>query len=142
MNKPLLIGGVLSILAALLHIATIIGGPEWYRFLGAGEEMATLAENGSWIPATVTFGIFVVLFIWGLYAFSGAGFLKRLPFIKLALVFISTIYSVRGLMLFPVFVISPDLVNSLTIWSSVICLIIGMTYAVGTRQVWSTISTK
>ena len=135
-------GGILSILAALLHIATIIGGPDWYRILGAGEKMATMAENGSWIPGIVTFGIFAVLFIWGLYAFSGAGLLRRLPFLKLALVVISAIYSVRGLMLFPLLIINPNIVNNLTIWSSMICLIIGLAHIVGTRQVWSKISKK
>ncbi len=42
-NTPLIIGGYLSFVAALLHISCIFGGPEWYRFFGAGERMATLA---------------------------------------------------------------------------------------------------
>jgi hypothetical protein len=33
-------GGILSAIAALLHAAVIAGGPDWYRFFGAGEEMA------------------------------------------------------------------------------------------------------
>jgi len=36
-NISLILGGVLSILVALLHIAIIIGGPAWYLFFGAGE---------------------------------------------------------------------------------------------------------
>ncbi len=140
MNKPLVFGGVLSILAALLHIAIIIGGPNWYRFFGAGEELATLAEKGSWIPGLVTFGIFSLLFIWGLYAFSGAGAIKRLPFRKLALVSISIIYCARGIMLFPALILQPTIVDSLLIWSSLISLTIGVAYAVGTKQVWSKIS--
>ncbi len=139
MNKPLFFGGVLSILAALLHIATIIGGPTWYRFLGAGEELATLAERGSWIPGLLTFGIFSILFIWGLYAFSGAGAIKRLPFLKLALVLISIIYSARGIMLFPTLVFKPTIVDNVLIWSSLISLTIGVAYAVGAKQVWSKI---
>ena len=31
-NKLLLFGGLLSGVAALLHIAIIVGGPQWYRF--------------------------------------------------------------------------------------------------------------
>ena len=42
----LLIGGGLSVVAALLHIACIFGGPDWYRFLGAGEGMARAAARG------------------------------------------------------------------------------------------------
>ena len=42
MNAPsanywLITGGILSAVAAVLHIAVIIGGANWYRFFGAGE---------------------------------------------------------------------------------------------------------
>lgn len=36
-DKWLIAGGLLSAAAALLHIAVIVGGPDWYRFFGAGE---------------------------------------------------------------------------------------------------------
>ena len=84
-NKILLFGGVLSGIGALLHIAIIIGGPQWYRFFGAGEEIASMAEQGSWYPAVLTFGIAVVLFIWAFYAFSGAGLIRRFPLLKVGL---------------------------------------------------------
>ena len=99
-NKLLVFGGSLSMLAAVLHIAVIIGGPDWYRFFGAGEELAVMAERGSWYPALLTSGIVVVLFIWALYAFSGAGLLKRrLPLLRAGLVVIAAIYLIRGLAL-------------------------------------------
>ena len=44
-NPFLIAGGVLSALASLLHIAVIAGGPAWYRFFGAGEGMARMAER-------------------------------------------------------------------------------------------------
>jgi hypothetical protein len=140
MNNPLVFGGVLSILAALLHIVIIVGGPDWYRFFGAGETLATLAEQGSWIPVLAGFGIFVILFVWGLYAFSGAGVIKRLPFLKSALVLISIIYLVRGVALFPVLIVKPETVDGLITWSSVVSMTIGSAYAIGTNQVWSKIS--
>jgi len=142
MNKSLVFGGVLSILAGLLHIAIIIGGPDWYRLFGAGEDMATLTEQGSWIPGIVTFCVFCILFIWGLYAFSGAGVIKRLPLLKLALASISIIFIFRGGSLIPLFIIEPETVDSLLIWSSIVSLIIGLAYAYGTKQVWSRISVK
>lgn len=142
MNKSLMFGGVMSTLAAFLHIAIILGGPDWYRLFGAGEKMAVLAEQGSWIPIICTLGIFAVLFIWGLYAFSAAGLFRKLPLLKMALVIISTIYLIRGLMLFPVWIIRPEFINNLHIWSSLVCLIIGGAYANGVRQVWIAISLK
>ena len=139
MNKYLLLGGTFSILAALLHIAIIIGGPDWYRFWGAGERMAVMAENGSWLPAILTFIIFLILFLWGLYAFSGAGLIKRLPFLKTALVFISLIYLIRGLSLV-ILLLSPSHVTSFLFWTSLVSLIVGVTYSIGTKQVWASIS--
>ncbi len=140
-NKFLVLGGGLSILAALLHIGVIIGGPEWYRFFGAGEELASMAEQGSWYPAVLTFGIAVVLFIWGLYAFAGAGLLRRRPpFLKASLVIISAIYLLRGLALAPAYLVKPELVDAFLIWSSLICLGYGVAYAIGTTQVWTRLS--
>ena len=132
----------MSTLAALLHMAVIIGGPEWYRFFGAGRQMVVLAEQGSWIPTVSTSGIFAVLFIWGIYAFSGAGLIKKLPLLKTALVIISFIYLIRGFLLFPVWIIKPDTIDSLLVWSSLVCLVVGSAYAIGTRQVWADISSE
>lgn len=139
-NKLLLVAGILSGVAALLHIAIIIGGPQWYRFFGAGEELASMAGKGSWYPAILTFGISVVLFIWALYAFSGAGLIRRLPLLKVGLVVISATYLIRGFAFIPAYLVKPEIVDEFLVWSSVICLVYGFSYAVGTKQVWATLS--
>jgi hypothetical protein len=97
MNIYLLISGTLSAIAALLHLGCIYFGASWYRFFGAGEEMALLADQGSYQPTIVTLGIFSILSLWSLYAFSAAGIIFRLPFIRLVLILITLIYSVRGI---------------------------------------------
>ena len=140
MNKSLMAGGILSILAALLHIAIIIGGPDWYRTFGAGEEMAVMAEQGSWIPTVSTLAIFLLLFTWGMYAFSGAGLIKRLPFIKSILVIISAIYLLRGIAIFPVILFDIEPVDGLLIWSSLASFIMGLACAVGIKQEWVKLS--
>ena len=101
MNLFLLAGGALSLMASLLHIAIIFGGADWYRFFCAPERMAKLAEQGSILPTLSTSGIAMALFLWALYAFSGAGLINRLPLLKLALVAITCVYLIRGLALFP-----------------------------------------
>jgi len=136
LNKSLLFGGILSLIAALLHIAIIIGGPDWYRFFGAGEEMAVMAEQGSWHPPLVTSGIALVLFVWALYAFSGAGLIRNLPLLRSGLVIISGIYLLRGLAVIPAYFLMPQIIDDFLIWSSLICLIYGTTYAIGTRKLF------
>lgn len=135
-NNWLIAAGFLSVAASLLHVATIIGGPDWYRFFGAGEEMARAAERGSSIPGLVTAAIAAILAIWALYAFSAAGFVRRLPLIRTALVLITAVYLVRGLALVPLLALKPQLVDSFEIVSSLIVLCYGATYAVGTWLAW------
>jgi hypothetical protein len=135
-NPALIIGGWLSIAAALLHIACIIGGPDWYRFFGAGEEMATMAERGALTPTLLTLGIATILAIWAAYAFSGAGLLPRLPLLRTGLVVISAIYLLRGLVLIPALVINRGDVMPFILWSSLIVLVYGLAYAIGTWSAW------
>ena len=42
-KTSLVVGAGLSIIAALLHVACIFGGPSWYRFFGVGDRRANRA---------------------------------------------------------------------------------------------------
>jgi hypothetical protein len=136
LNYWLISGGILSAIAALMHIAIIIGGPDWYRFFGAGEGMARAAAQGRLMPTLITLGIATMLAIWAAYAFSGAGLIVRLPLLRPALVIISTIYLLRALAVVP-FLLTPT-EQSPAFWlvSSGIVLIYGLTYAIGTWRAW------
>lgn len=137
MNKYLVIGGSLSAFAALLHLGCIYFGAPWYRFFGAGEEMAQLAEQGSIQPTIVTSVIFIILTTWSAYAFSAAGLIKKLPLIRLALILITFIYLARGIAGF--FLIYQPMGRSAEfwLWSSTICLTIGLIHLFGLRQQWA-----
>jgi hypothetical protein len=139
-NPWLVIGGFLSLAAALLHVAVIAGGPDWYRFFGAGEGMARMAEQGSPVPALVTLGIAALLAIWAAYAFAGAGLMRRLPLMRTALVAITAIYLLRGLLIIPV-LMKPD-AAAFDIWSSLIVLVYGIVYALGTWRAWQQLSQR
>jgi hypothetical protein len=136
-REPWLIAAAaLSGAAALLHLATIAGGPAWYRFLGAGERMARLAEAGSPRPALITLGIAAVLAAWSAYALAGAGLIPRLPLMRSALVAISVVYLLRGLILFPILALNGGKASAFLWWSSLIVLVYGIVYAVGTFRAW------
>ena len=135
--------GCLSLAGSLVHVATIFGGPDWYRFFGAGEPIARAAERGSWVPAALTSVIAAVLGIWAAYAFAAAGLMRRLPLMRTALVIISAIYLARGLMvLAPSTFNRPDLSPAFMLWSSLIVLVFGVTYAVGTWLAWPRLSRR
>ena len=135
-NNFLIVGAACSTAAALAHLGCVIFGGDWYRFFGAGEPMAVLSEQGHWYPTVVTSVIVLILFIWALYALSGAKVIAKLPLLKLGLCTISGIYILRGVAFIGIMRIFPD--NSLTFWliSSGICLFIGAMYAIGTYKAW------
>lgn len=141
-NLWLVAAGLLSAAAALLHLGIIAGGPDWYRFFGAGEGMARMAERGLIRPALITLGIALILATWAAYAFAGAGLIRRLPLMRTALVAISTIYLLRGLVLVPILATRPERVDAFALWSSLIVLVYGILYAVGTRRAWPALSAR
>jgi putative oxidoreductase len=136
-------GALLTGAASLLHVGIIFGGPDWYRFFGAGERMARLSARGSIYPTLITAGIASVLGLWALYGLSGAGVVRRLPLLRLALVLIACVYFARGTLGIPVvlFVDGPytnELKGRMTfmVVSSIVCIFLGLCYASGAVRVW------
>lgn len=123
-----------------MHIAIIVGGPAWYRFFGAGENMARMAERSEVYPTMVTLAIAAVLAIWAAYAFSGAGLLPRLPLLRTALIIIAAIYLLRGIAFVPVLAISGQPITAFALWSSIIVLLYGTVHAVGIWLAWSSLN--
>lgn len=136
-NGFLIAGATLSALAALVHLGCIVFGPPWFRFLGAGEHMAKLSSEGHWYPVVATLFIASVLLLWSLFALSGAGVIRRLPLVRLALCVITGIYFVRAVafpLLVPYF---PGNSAAFWFWSSAICFVFASVHFVGLRQVWA-----
>lgn len=136
-------GALLTGAASLLHVAIIFGGPDWYRFFGAGERMARLSARGSPYPTVITAGIASVLGLWALYGLSGAGVIRRLPLLRLALVLIAGVYLARGTLGIPAVLLvegpyADELKGRMTFMavSSLICLFLGFCYAFGAARVW------
>jgi hypothetical protein len=135
--QSLTLGGALSAIAAVAHLACIVLGAPAYRFMGAGERMARAVEAGKIEPTVVTLAIAGMLFVWALYAFSGAGLVQRLPLTKFALALISAAYLSRAFafpLLKPLF---PE--NTTLFWlvSSGICLVLGLLYGFGALAMWT-----
>jgi hypothetical protein len=136
-NILLIIGAGLSAVAALLHVAIVVGGAPWYRFFGAGERMAAACAAGRAYPACVTIGIAAVLGTWAAYALAGAGMIAPLPWMKAALAAITAVYLLRGFAIVPLWLLARPKATPFLIWSSVICIGYGAVHLVGVAQVWS-----
>ncbi|WP_197687240.1 hypothetical protein [Aquiflexum balticum] len=106
--------------------------------------MAQQAEAGMVQPVIITLSIAVILGIWSLYAFSGAGLVGRLPLLKPVLILIMSVFLLRGLFGIPiVMLVDQPYLNELRdkmifmVVSSLICLGFGILYAKG---IWKLIS--
>jgi hypothetical protein len=136
-NKYLIVGAALSAVAAALHLACIVFGAEWYRAMGAGEQMAELAAAGSSYPTKITLFITGILMLWSLYALSGSGVIPRLPFLRLVLCAITAVYLLRGFGFFALMTIVPGRSMTFWLWSSAICAVFGVIHAIGLKTAWS-----
>lgn len=150
-NRYLICSGHIASIGALIHLSTIFGGPSWYRAIGAPETIAQMAANGRSYPVLACLLIATVLFSWAGYAYSGAGLMRRFPFLRTALTLIATLLIVRGISFIPLMLWRPawlagiyrgHSVDGFLVASSAICLATGIAYALGTRQVWRSASIK
>lgn len=137
MNIYLNVGALLSAIVAVLHIGCIFFGATWYRFMGAGEGMATLAERGSIKPTIITSFIVLIFVIWSLYALSGAGVISQLPLLRWVLLAITLIYLLRGILGLFLYTNPLGRTPGFWLWSSGICLVLGLIHMMGLNQVWT-----
>ena len=90
-----LVCAIINAAIAVLHLYIIYVGAPAYRYFGAGEVMATKAENGPLVPANVTMGVTVVFFVFSYYNLAAAKDFKA-PFLLYGLMAIAVIYVLRG----------------------------------------------
>ena len=138
----LLAAGWMSVAASLLHVGCIIGGPDWYRFFGAGEVMAQAAARGSWMPAIATSIIAAILAVWAVFAFGAAGIGWRPPLARTALLAIAAVLLGRAALVLVPSLWAPDQWPAFAVITSGICLVMGACFAMGLWRAWPNLSAK
>lgn len=123
-----LLAAIMNGVAGLLHIAIILGGPGWYRFFGAGESMARMAEQKHPWPTVLTSAIASALFIAALYCLALGEYVSALPLMWLVGWVLTGVYTLRGLL--PLVMMSwvIRLRTPFLLWSSLICSAIALVH--------------
>ncbi|MES3022443.1 MAG: hypothetical protein V4857_12760 [Pseudomonadota bacterium] len=144
-NNYLIWSGIAAAAGGFLHLAVIFGGPSWYRFIGATEPIIRLAAKGHAFPVIVCLVAAALLFACASFAFSGAGLIPRLPFLRTVLVLITTGLLVHGVAFIPLVLMWPQKmiglydgtgINAILTVTSAVCLVTGLGFAAGTRRAW------
>ena len=139
-KRYLLLVGIAASAGAALHIAIIFGGPDWYAFFGAPRGLVEMARAGNVRAPISCLVIAAFLALLAAYAFSGAGVIGRPAFLRFGLGSIAAALILRGVLFIPLIVWRPGVlsgicncrsVDTLIIVTSVLCLAMGVGYALG-----------
>ncbi|MCU0242460.1 MAG: hypothetical protein MUF51_08555 [Vicinamibacteria bacterium] len=129
--------GLSSFGVAIFHIL-IAPFPAACLYFGAPKE---LVENTPWLFASCWI-IAVIFIVFGQYAWSGAGRVRRLPYLRSILLGVGCIYTLRGalivlqLMIWAQIVRSPEVVHPQDFVASLVALAIGVAYLIGVFSGW------
>jgi len=142
-KKFLKLAGILTFGVALFQ-AVVTSVPEWARYFGAWEAVASKI----WLLYLTGYFVSLVFVIFGFYALSGVGSIKRLPLLGTGLLVIGILFTLRGLLLVAELLINADVIPSKGIipirelFSSAVSLIVGALYLAGTIGNWHDILKK
>lgn len=137
--------GGANVAIALLHLGVIVAGAPGYRYFGAGEPLAQLAEGGSLVPAGLTLAIALLFGAFAAYAWSGAGRLRRLPLLRTGLIGISSVFLLRGLSAIPeaaALIMNPEALPLRYLVFSLVSFVVGACCALGTRAGWNRLNPR
>lgn len=124
-----------SVAGALAHVAAIIGGADWFDFLGAPPSYGEALRAGEWLhPVVTTLGIAALLLVWAAYARSALPRRKPLPFAKFVCAIVAVIFLIRGvigipLLLFVLTKTGPTVMTLFHLGASVFILTLGLGFA-------------
>lgn len=139
-KRYLYLAGIAAAAGAALHIAILFGGPDWYAFFGAPAGLVEMARSGNVRAPISCLVIASFLTLLAAYAFSGAGLIRRLPFLRLGLGSIAAVLILRGVLFIPLVVWRPGAlsgvcdcrsVDAFIVVTSALCLVMGVGYALG-----------
>lgn len=134
---------LISFALALVHVVCIFTGEATARFFTAPRFVLEMIRTGSWLIAPVCLAIVAVLGTFGLYAWSAAGRIQRLPGLRGGLVAVGAIYTLRGLALVPqaiTMVKHPGVFPWQVPVFSFVALALGVAHLAGARHRWSALA--
>jgi len=132
-SKLLIIAGNIATIVAIWHLLCILGGPTWFAFARAPQQIIDSSMQGTLLAPIGTIIVALLMFACTLFAYSAVGIIRKLVLLKTALCTIAFVCTLRGLIAIPSFFI----LESLDIWeliASSIWLFVGICFLAGSVE--------
>ncbi len=130
---------------ALVHVACIFAGEATARFFTAPRYVLELIRSGSLLIIPIVLFIVAALGTFGLYAWSAAGRMRRLPLLRTGLVAVGVLFTLRGLALIPqvaTMLRYPGVFPWQVPVFSLVSLALGLAHLAGARQRWAALGER
>ena len=132
-SKLLISAGVIASASAIWHLLCIIGGPSWFAFARAPQPIIDSAVQGTLLAPIGTVIVAGLMFACSVFAFSAVGLIRKLPLLRSALITITLLCTLRGLIAIPTFV-TPSGFDIWQIVASTIWFYVGICFLVGSIE--------
>jgi len=132
-SKLLVSAGAIAFAAAIWHLLCILGGPSWFAFARAPQQIIDSAQQGTLLAPIGTIAVASLMFACSFYAFSATGLIRKMPLLKPALITISLLCTIRGLIVIPVLLAA----KSWDVWEMVassVWFYVGVCFILGTKE--------
>ena len=130
------IAGIINFILSLGHLASLIRARQVFEAGGVGKEMAELSQIHPSLPYLLTVMVAIVLFVFGLYAFSADGRIRKLPLLKPVIFGIASLFILRTFMGIAEMIFRGGVHIPLELCYSSGSLAIGLLYLLGGLKKW------
>jgi hypothetical protein len=132
-SKLLMSAGVIAAASAIWHLLCILGGPSWFAFARAPQQIIDSAQQGTLLAPLGTIVVAALMFACTAFSFSAAGLIRKIPLLKSALITIALLCIVRGLIAIPI-LMTPTGLDVWEVIASSVWLYVGICFLVGSIE--------
>ncbi|WP_143764279.1 hypothetical protein [Cognaticolwellia mytili] len=132
-SKLLISAGVIASASATWHLLCIFGGPSWFAFARAPQQIIESAQQGTMLAPIGTVVVAGLMLACTMFAFSAVGLIRKVPLLKSALITIATLCILRGLIAIPTF-LTPTGLDIWQIVASTVWFYVGICFVTGSIE--------
>jgi hypothetical protein len=132
-SKLLISAGFIAAASAIWHLLCIWGGPSWFAFARAPQQIIDSAQQGTLLAPIGTVVVAALMFSCTVFALSAVGLIRKIPLVKPALITIAILCTLRGLIAIPTFT-NPTGLDLWQIIASTVWFYVGICFLVGSIE--------